>query len=80
MIATDRPRCHLCASCVRARGLQHCGSHTRVAEDVGIEGICEDCGVHFAKLEAWRRLDVPPPASTIPVLDITDDDDEETTR
>ncbi len=69
MIATDRPRVHYCAACVRARGLQHDRNFARIAEDAEIRGRCDDCGAGFAVLEAWRRLDAPPPVSTVPVLE-----------
>lgn len=72
MIATDRPRFNLCARCVLARGLERGEDFARVLVDVAISGCCDDCGAS-AELEAWRRLDVPPPASTIPVLPPDDD-------
>jgi len=65
VIPTDRPRFNLCGACVRARGLQHAGAFARVAEDMTITGPCDDCAA-VANLEAWRRLDIPPPAPTLP--------------
>lgn len=77
MIATDRPRANYCAACVRARGLQHDPNVARVAEDAEIRGRCDDCGANDAILEAWRRLDAPPPSSTLRVLDPTPTTEEE---
>ena len=65
MIATDRPRMHLCAACVVARGLEHDGRWTRVAVDAELVGACDDCKTR-GELEAWRPLEVPPPAPTVP--------------
>lgn len=76
MIATDRPRFNLCSACVLARGFERGEDIVRVLVDVAISGVCDDCGAS-ADLEAWRRLDVPPPASTIPVLPLDSDDCED---
>lgn len=65
MIATDRPRMHLCGSCVAARGLEHDGRWTRVAVDAELVGACDDCKAR-SELEAWRPLEVPPAAPTVP--------------
>lgn len=65
MIATDRPRLCLCARCVRARGIESDARFARVAIDVELLGACDDCGSR-EELEAWRPLNVPEPAPTVP--------------
>jgi hypothetical protein len=78
VIATDRPRFHLCAGCVTARGLEAGGgAFARVAIDVRVTGACDDCGAPCDELEAWRRLDVPPPITTQPALPRDRDDPDE---
>jgi hypothetical protein len=77
MIATDRPRFYICAACVAARGLESGDKpFARIATDITTKGKCDDCGVNFAELEAWRPLRVPPPVATLPMLshlDLTED-------
>lgn len=68
MIATDRPRLNLCAACVTARGIENDARFVRVAVDVSIRGACDDCAA-CEDLEAWRPIDVPEPAPTVPVLE-----------
>lgn len=68
MIATDRPREHLCAACVNARGYEARDDVQRVAVDVQIRGACDDCGAVTTDLEAWRSRAAPEPAPTLRVL------------
>lgn len=77
MVTTDRPRANYCAACVRMRSLGRDPRFARVAEDAEIRGRCDDCGVNDAVLEAWRRVDVPPPVSTRPCLSHPDLDEED---
>ena len=65
MVATNRPRLCLCARCVIARGIERDARFVRVAIDAELLGACDDCGARD-ELEAWRPLDVPEPAPTVP--------------
>lgn len=66
MIPTDRPRFHLCVVCVAARSIERDARFARVAVDVAVSGVCDDCKVRVDELEAWRPVDVPDPAPTMP--------------